>query len=110
MTAPDYRLVVCVNPVGSNKPSCAGDRGSEALADALEVEIKTHRINARIERRICLNRCLRGPAMRIAPGGRFFLEVSTETVPEIIETLRVLAGTRPDEEADSPFGGFSPGS
>ena len=110
MTGPDYRLLVCVNPVGSNKPSCAGDRGSEALADALETAIEAERINARVERRICLNRCLRGPAMRIAPGGRFFLEANATTVPEIVNALKEVAGTRAPEETDFPFGYFSPGS
>jgi (2Fe-2S) ferredoxin len=102
----DVRLLVCVNPVGSNKPCCGGDRGSERLAAAIEVGIADRRIDARVDRIHCLNRCLRGPAMRIAPGGRFFLDVSDETVAEILDALESEAGTRPPDAAHDPFSGL----
>ena len=91
-----YRLLVCVNPVGSNKPSCGGDRGSKALADTLEAGIRARRINAQLARVICLNRCLKGPALRIAPGGDFFLEVQLDHIPAILDRLEALAGQLPD--------------
>lgn len=108
------RLLVCVNPVGSNKPCCGGDRGAERLAVAVEAGLEERRINATVDRIHCLNRCLRGPAMRIAPGGRFFLEVDEATIPEILDTLETEAGIRaPKEDDDDPLkglGGFFPGS
>ncbi|MDF1749260.1 MAG: (2Fe-2S) ferredoxin domain-containing protein [Alphaproteobacteria bacterium] len=93
---PSYRLLVCVNPIGSNKPSCGGDRGSQALADALESGIRDRRINAQLDRIICLNRCLKGPALRIAPGGDFFLEVQTDHISKVLDRLESLAGLLPD--------------
>lgn len=112
-----YRLLVCVNPVGSNKPSCGGDRGSKALADTLEAGIRARRINAQLARVICLNRCLKGPALRIAPGGDFFLEVQPDHIPAILDRLEALAGQLPDgidpidPDADDPtgFGQYFPG-
>lgn len=94
------RLLVCVNPVGSNKPCCGGDRGAERLALAVEAGLEARRIKARVDRIHCLNRCLRGPAMRIAPGGRFFLEVDDATLPEILDALEAEAGTHAPGDDD----------
>lgn len=102
------RLRVCVNPVGTNKPCCGGDRGAERLARTLEAGIADRRIDARLERVHCLNRCLDGPAMRIAPGGRFFLGVREEALPEILDALEAAAGNREDGDGFD-FGGGVPG-
>lgn len=103
------RLRVCVNPVGTNKPCCGGDRGAERLARALEAGIEHRRIDAAVERVHCLNRCLQGPAMRIAPGGRFFLGVEEAEVPKILDALEETAGTRRDGGDPFDFGGGVPG-
>lgn len=103
------RLLVCTNPIGSNKPSCGGDRGSEALVHALEDGIRQRGLDAEVARVHCLNRCLRGPAMRIAPGGRFFLEVTERDVPEILDVLADTAGIGESEDG-LDFGGGVPGA
>lgn len=103
------RLRVCVNPVGTNKPCCGGDRGSERLAQMLEAGIEERRIDARVERIHCLNRCLNGPAMRIAPGGRFFLGVDDTALPEILDALEEAAGRRDQAPDPFDFGGGVPG-
>jgi NADH:ubiquinone oxidoreductase subunit E len=103
------RLRVCVNPVGTNKPCCGGDRGAERLARALEVGIEDRRIDAALERVHCLNRCLQGPAIRIAPGGRFFLGVTEAALPDILDALEDVAGTRPAGGDPFDFGGGVPG-
>lgn len=109
MSETALRLLVCVNPVGSNKPCCGGDRHSEALAKALEAGIEERRLNARVERIYCLNRCFKGPAMRIAPGGRFFLETTHDDIPAILDQLEQEAGLREEEAPPFDFGDSFPG-
>ncbi|MBO6836725.1 MAG: (2Fe-2S) ferredoxin domain-containing protein [Alphaproteobacteria bacterium] len=110
MTQGSLRLLVCVNPVGSNKPSCGGDRASEALATRLEQGIADRNLAVTVERIHCLNRCLRGPAMRIAPGGKFYLEYGEADIPRILDELAVEAGTAEDHPEEFDFGGSAPGS
>ncbi len=103
------RLLVCVNPIsGPNKPCCGGDRNSEKLANALQAGLVERRIDCRVERIHCLNKCLQGPAMRIAPGGDFMLGVSETDIPVILDDLEALCGTKTDEETPD-FSGFYPG-
>lgn len=103
------RLLVCVNPLsGPNKPCCGGDRGSEALAKAIERGIADRRIDCRLDRIHCLNKCHHGPAMRIAPGGAFKLGVTADDVPGLLDELQRECGTAPDEDG-LDFGGFFPG-
>lgn len=110
MTDQGLRLLVCVNPVGSNKPSCGGDRGSEQLARKLEHGIADRNLAVTVERIHCLNRCLRGPAMRIAPGGKFYLEYGEADIPRILDELAEKAGTRETDDPGFDFGDAVPGS
>lgn len=110
MSDDELRLLVCVNPVGSNKPCCGGDRHSEILLKELEVGIDSQRLNARVERIYCLNRCFKGPAMRIAPGGRFFLEVTQDDIPGILDHIQSEAGERPADDDPFDFGDAIPGA
>ncbi len=106
---PQKRLLVCVNPVGgANKPCCGGDRASEALAAELERAVAARGISCRIARIHCLNKCLQGPAMRLAPGGDFFLGVAAADLPTILERLEAECGRDAPGE-DDPFDGFYPG-
>ena len=102
----DIRLLVCVNPIGGNKPCCGGDRGSKQLAVALEQGMKQRGIAAQVERIHCLNRCLKGPAMRIAPGGRFFLEATMDDVPAILDEVQSVAGLGGEDDDPDPFAGL----
>jgi len=102
----DIRLLVCVNPIGGNKPCCGGDRGSKELAVALERGMKQRGIAAEVERIHCLNRCLKGPAMRIAPGGKFFLEATMDDVASILEEVQAVAGLKGENDEPDPFAGL----
>lgn len=100
------RLLVCVNPVGgANKPCCGGDRGSEALAATLEREIAARGIRCGLARIHCLNKCLKGPAMRLAPGGDFLLGMTAADLPALLDRLEAECGT----EAGDDAGGLPPG-
>lgn len=86
--------MVCVNTIAGPNKQCCGGKGSTKLADALEAMINARGIDATLERVVCLNQCHRGPSMRIAPGGRFFFEVSEKDLPNITDALEKVAGTK----------------
>jgi len=85
-------IIVCVNRrLRHDTPSCA-ERGSEALADALEAQMPG--TGASLVRIKCFGRCADGPIVRIAPGGRFFTEASIDDVGEMLAALK--ADVEPD--------------
>jgi len=93
------RLLVCINRrFQVDRPSCAS-RGSEVLAKAVEAGIAERNINVDVEHVVCLGQCPNGPAMRLAPGGQFFLGISENNVPQVLETLIRACGFR-EEKAD----------
>lgn len=96
-------LLICVNRrFGSDQPSCAA-RGSVAIADALEAGIRARRIDIETERLRCLGQCLRGPNLRLAPGGSFYHRVAIEDVPSVLDALEKTCGTRPESAAEMPL-------
>ena len=100
MTKPSrpHTLIVCINRrFRSDKGSCA-DKGSEALADALERGIADRKIDISLERIRCLGECGRGPSMRLAPGGKFYFRVQPQDVMSLLDELESVCGHRPDEK------------
>lgn len=95
-------VLICINRrFHSDQPSCA-QRGSEALAEAIEAGVRERRINVRVERIKCLGQCTKGPSVRFAPGGRFYLGTSIEDVAGILDELEDACGVR-DEETELPL-------
>ncbi|MBF0448162.1 MAG: (2Fe-2S) ferredoxin domain-containing protein [Magnetococcales bacterium] len=80
-------LIACNKDRTTGKPSCAG-RGSEALITQLEEAINKADLPVSVDRVRCLGECLKGPNMRIAPGGSFYYGVSEETLPTILADLK----------------------
>ena len=79
-------IIVCVNRrLRHDTPSCA-ERGSEAIADALEARMPG--TGASLVRIKCFGRCADGPIVRIAPGGRFFTEATLDDVSTMLEALK----------------------
>ncbi|MEQ8194871.1 MAG: (2Fe-2S) ferredoxin domain-containing protein [Rhodospirillales bacterium] len=109
MSDPPTTLIVCVNRrFQSDKGSCA-EKGSEALADTLAAGIETRRLNIALERIRCLGQCLHGPSMRLAPGGKFYLGVTPEDIPAILDEIESLCGRRAAEKKPASAR-FWPGS
>ncbi|MBF0357528.1 MAG: (2Fe-2S) ferredoxin domain-containing protein [Magnetococcales bacterium] len=79
-------LVACIKERITNRPSCGG-RGSIAIIDKIETEIKNRELPIPVERISCLGECSKGPNMRIAPGGKFFYGTTEDKIPEIIDEL-----------------------
>ena len=83
----DTRLVVCVNErLGFGQKSCGGS-GSRALIEQLNGLLKQAGLAIPITEQVCLGRCEQGIAMRIAPGGEFFTEVSEQDLSIIVHKL-----------------------
>ena len=80
-------LLICVNKRHDlSRPSC-GYRGGIELADALEAGIAERGLPLEIERIHCLGHCQRGPTMRLAPGGKFYLGKEVSEVAEILDDI-----------------------
>jgi (2Fe-2S) ferredoxin len=91
-------FAICVNTrYGSDKPSC-GERGSIALAEAVEKGVRERRIDVTIERLVCFGLCTMGPNMRLVPGGAFRHGVAPKDIAAILDELERECGTRPAED------------
>jgi len=85
-------LYVCVNRrFGMGTPSCAM-RGSEKIMSMIKEELNKRGLSFPIEKIMCLGQCPKGPAMRIAPGGEFFLEARKDKVDEIVDWIEANMG------------------
>ena len=88
------KFVICINRrFGSDRPSC-GNRGSEAIADAIEAGAEERNLNVIIERIVCFGMCANGPNMRLVPGGAFHKNVNLDQVDEILSVLEAACGPR----------------
>ncbi|MBS38923.1 MAG: hypothetical protein CMO26_23755 [Thiotrichales bacterium] len=94
-------LLVCINrrigmKFGKEMPSCGG-RGSEALADLLELGLSERGLSERmkVERFYCFGRCDDGPNVRYYPGGTCFSNVGGDDVATILDTLEEALGEVP---------------
>ena len=103
-------IVVCVNRrFRADQPSCAA-RGSIAVAEALERGVDERRLPVRVERICCLGECQRGPTVRVAPGGAFFLGVSANDVPAILDSVDFDAGEAREDDGPDIASLPAPGS
>jgi (2Fe-2S) ferredoxin len=102
MTDKPEILVMCVNRrFQLGQRSCAGS-GSEDIAKALEQGIMERKIDIETQRIVCLGQCTKGPSMRLAPGGRFYFEMSLDKVPGLLDELVAECGIR-DTDDDPPL-------
>jgi NADH:ubiquinone oxidoreductase subunit E len=91
----EITLIACIKDRATGKPACAG-RGSIAIINQIEAEIKKRGLPVPVERIRCLGECAKGPNMRIAPGGRFLYGITEEKIPEVLATLeQVLNSDEP---------------
>ena len=99
---PQNILMICINRrFRTYEPSCAG-RGSEALADRLEKEIQSRRINLIVERSKCMAHCRAGPTIRLAPRGKFYHRPSDDEIDALLDEAETLCGTTTDNDRDLP--------
>ncbi|NVJ93512.1 MAG: (2Fe-2S) ferredoxin domain-containing protein [Methylocystaceae bacterium] len=71
---------------GVDSPSCAM-RGSEKVMEMVKQELSRRGKSFPVEKFLCLGQCTFGPAVRIAPGGEFFLGAKKEKFDELLEWI-----------------------
>lgn len=88
VTRSPVRLVVCVNErLGTGQRSCVGSGNLNHIAEIRRM-IESLQLNVPVIERACLGKCQQGPVMRIAPGGRFFTDLDSGKLNEVVRELR----------------------
>jgi len=86
-SSPTPSLLICINErQDPTRPSCA-QRGSLQLAEAIEKEIADRGVELKVERIHCLGHCQKGPTMRLAPGGKFYLGKKDTEIKAILDDI-----------------------
>jgi len=84
----NVRLIVCINErLGIGHRSCVGSGNLDYIRE-IRAMIDSAGLNVPIIERECLGKCEQGPVMRVAPGGKFFTEIDSSTLPAIVEELK----------------------
>lgn len=84
------RILVCINHrANPNTPSCHA-RGSQQVLAQLSLQLKQENIKIAVEKVQCLGYCDKGPNVRLVPNGRFFHNVTSESLKEIITATRLF--------------------
>jgi (2Fe-2S) ferredoxin len=86
MPKPERQVLVCTNtrPPGNPKGSC-GEKGAEALADALKDLVRERGLRDRVmvNRTSCLKHCSRGITVAVQPDNTWYAGVESEDLPEL---------------------------
>jgi (2Fe-2S) ferredoxin len=93
------QVFICINNRQGESPSC-GYSGSEEIVEELKKVSKEMNLKGkvRVAKSGCLDLCAFGPNMMIWPDGIWYMKVTKEDIPEIVETYLKL------EEADKNKG------
>ena len=90
MPKPERHVLVCTNtrPPGNTKGSC-GEKGSEALFEALKTLLRDRGLKDRVivNRTSCLKHCSRGITVAVQPDNVWYAGVSEADLAEICATL-----------------------
>ena len=89
------QIYVCINNRNGESPSC-GYSGGEDIAEDLKKIAKDMNLKGklRVARSGCMDLCAFGPNMMIWPEGLWYMKVTNEDIPQIVQTYMKL------EEAD----------
>ena len=94
----EVRLVVCVNErLGSGQRSCVSSNNFEYICK-IKSMIETENLAVPVIERICLGKCEQGPVMRIAPGGKFFTEITSTGLQDIIDEIKTFLALADTEQ------------
>ena len=103
MPKPERHVLVCLNtrPPGNPKGSC-GEKGSEALFDALKSMVKERGLGDRVmvSRTNCLKHCSRGITLAVYPDNVWYGRVEMGDLEEIYQSH--LREGRPVERLQMP--------
>lgn len=103
MPRPERHVLVCINtrPPGNPKGSC-GEKGSEALFDALKAMVRERGLHERVllSRTSCLKHCSRGITVAVQPDNVWYGGVTEQELAEICASH--LEGGQPLERLLMP--------
>ena len=103
MPKPERHVLVCTNtrPPGNPKGSC-GEKGSEALFDALKAMVRERGLHERmiVNRTSCLKHCSRGITVAVQPDNVWYAGVTLADLAEICDEH--LTAGRPVERLRMP--------
>lgn len=94
------QIHVCINNRNGESPSC-GYSGSEEIVEELRKVTKERNLKGKIRvvRSGCLDVCAFGPNMMIWPEGLWYMKVTKEDVPQIVEQYMKLEAADQTKEA-----------
>jgi (2Fe-2S) ferredoxin len=94
------QIFICANNRHGEKPSC-GYSGSEEIVEELKKVAKDLKLKGkvRIAKSGCVDLCAFGPNVMIWPEGAWYMKVTKEDIPEIVETYLSLEQADQDKEA-----------
>jgi (2Fe-2S) ferredoxin len=103
MPKPIRQVLICTNtrPPGNPKGSC-GEKGAEALADALKARVREAGLEATVmvNRTSCLKHCSRGATVAVQPDNTWYAGVTEADLAEIVESH--LQGGRVVQRLEMP--------
>jgi (2Fe-2S) ferredoxin len=89
MPKPERQVLVCLNsrPPGNPRGSC-GERGSQAVLDALKDRLRDSPLEGRVmvNKAGCLKHCSQGVAVAVQPDNVWYAQVTEADVAELFET------------------------
>lgn len=95
------RLVVCINRrLGTGQRSCVGSGNLEYIAEIRRM-IEHANLDVPVIERECLGKCEQGPVMRIAPGGRFYTEISQDSLTEIVAEIQRMLDQQKESQHEN---------
>ena len=88
------QIFMCINNRHGESPSC-GHSGSEEIVEELKNVAKELKLKGklRVAKSGCLDLCAFGPNLMIWPEGIWYMKVTKEDIPEIVETYLKLEQT-----------------
>lgn len=86
-TKPVYSVLVCVNKRPKANSPCCGLGGNERHMVQLQELATDQNLDVLVEPIVCLGQCKKGPVARIAPGGEFFFNLSSEKLQDILDEV-----------------------
>ncbi|MBI4482949.1 MAG: (2Fe-2S) ferredoxin domain-containing protein [Acidobacteria bacterium] len=98
------QIFMCINNRHGESPSC-GYSGSEEIVEELKKIAKQLNLKGkiRVAKSGCLDLCAFGPNLMIWPDGIWYMKVTKEDIPAIVETYLRLEEAEKKDEAATPF-------
>lgn len=97
------QLYVCINNRHGESPSC-GYSGGEEFIEQLKIACKERNLKGKIRaaKSGCMDLCAFGPNIMIWPEGIWFMKVTKDDIPRIVDTFLTLEEQNKNAPSASP--------